>query len=68
MPKKYEHLFDVGFGVVSDKAVWEDVTPEELMAAFEMRVIDVRQAYRSNPNEVLEIFGGFETTEIDDED
>ena len=59
---RYEHLFDVGFSVATDKA-WEDVTAEELLAALERRLA----ALRVSKGEILEATTCFETVEYDTE-
>lgn len=59
---KYEHLFDVGFSVATDKP-WEEVTAEELREALERRLWSLR----TNRNELLEAASLIETVEYDED-
>jgi len=59
---RYEHLFDVGFSVATDKP-WEDVTAEELLDALERRLA----CLRTTKGEILEATTCFETIEYDTE-
>ena len=59
---RYEHLFDVGFSVSTDKP-WEELTAEELLAALEKRLA----CLRTSKGEILEATSCFETIEYDTE-
>ena len=45
---KYNHLFDVAFGVISDKEDPYDVTTEELIEALEKRLTALKTTDRSD--------------------
>ena len=58
--KKYNHMFDVAFEVVSDND-WENVTPEEMIIALKRRITYLE----SLPSEeIMEAFGYSDTYEI----
>ena len=59
---RYEHLFDIGCSISTDKP-FEELTAEELLAALERRLA----CLRTSKGEILEATTCFETIEYDTE-
>ena len=60
---RYEHLFDIGCSISTNKP-FEELTAEELLAAIEHRL----QTLRVSKNETLEAVGWVETVEYEVDD
>ena len=60
---RYEHLFDIGCSISTDKP-FEELTAVELLTAIERRL----QTLRVSKNETLEAVGWVETIEYEVDD
>lgn len=60
---RYEHLFDIGCSISTDKP-FEELTAVELLAAIERRL----SCLRTSKNETIEAVGWVETVEYEVDD
>lgn len=60
---RYEHLFDIGCSISTNKP-FEELTAEELLAAIERRLA----AMRTSKSETIEAVGWIETVEYEVDD